>query len=93
MAPTQNQDTARRMAVQQDISRDLLAQKVGRTIDVVIDEVDAEGAIGRSKWDAPEIDGSVFLNGESGVKAGDIVPVRVLHADEYDLWGERVAAS
>jgi ribosomal protein S12 methylthiotransferase len=55
--------------------------------------VDTEGAIGRSKWDAPEIDGSVFLNGETSVKAGDIIPVRVLHADEYDLWGERAATS
>ncbi len=81
------------MAVQQEISRDLLAQKVGQTIDVVIDEVDDEGAIGRSKWDAPEIDGSVFLNGETSAKAGDMLAVRVLHADEYDLWGERAAVS
>ena len=40
-----------------------MAAKVGRTIDVIVDEVDEEGAVGRSKWDAPEIDGSVFLNG------------------------------
>jgi ribosomal protein S12 methylthiotransferase len=61
---------------------------VGRTIEVIVDEVDAEGAVGRSQWDAPEIDGSVFLNGASGVKAGDIVRARVTHADEYDLWAE-----
>ena len=79
----------RLMALQQDISRKLLARKVGRTIDVIIDEVDEEGAIGRSKADAPEIDGSVFLNGETGVRAGDIVTTRVRHADEYDLWAER----
>jgi ribosomal protein S12 methylthiotransferase len=78
------------MAVQQGVSRDLLAAKVGRTIDVIIDEVDGEGAIGRTAWDAPEIDGSMFLNGETGVAAGDIVRARVLHADEYDLWGERI---
>jgi ribosomal protein S12 methylthiotransferase len=78
------------MAAQQRISERRLAAKVGRVIDVLIDEVDDEGAMGRSQWDAPEIDGSVFLNGDSGVKAGDIVRARVLHADETDLWGERV---
>ena len=76
------------MAVQQEVSRELLREKKGRTIDVLIDEVDEEGAMGRSPWDAPDIDGSVFLNGETGVKPGDIVQVRVIEADEYDLWGE-----
>ncbi|MEG1211500.1 MAG: 30S ribosomal protein S12 methylthiotransferase RimO, partial [Leclercia sp.] len=51
---------------------------------------DEEGAIGRSMADAPEIDGAVYLNGESGVKPGDIVRVKVENADEYDLWGTRV---
>jgi ribosomal protein S12 methylthiotransferase len=78
------------MAAQQDVSAEVTAARVGRTIDVIIDEVDDEGAIGRSKWDAPEIDGSVFLNGATGVKAGDIVRARVTNADEYDVWGELV---
>jgi ribosomal protein S12 methylthiotransferase len=78
------------MAAQQDVSRDMLASRVGRTIDVIIDEVDEEGALGRSKWDAPEIDGSVFLNGDTALKAGDIVKARVTHADDYDLWAVRV---
>ncbi len=77
------------MGVAQEISRVQLAAKVGRGIDVLIDEVDAEGAIGRSAADAPEIDGSVFLNGETGVKAGDLVRANVVHADDYDLWAER----
>jgi ribosomal protein S12 methylthiotransferase len=55
---------------------------------VIVDEVDEEGAVGRSQWDAPEIDGSVFLNGETVVKPGDMVEARVTHADEYDLWAE-----
>ncbi len=75
------------MAAQQEISQEILASRVGTTIDVIIDEVDEDGALGRSKWDAPEIDGSVFLNGESGVKPGDIVKVHVDSADDYDLWG------
>jgi ribosomal protein S12 methylthiotransferase len=78
------------MAVQQEVSRALMAAKVGRTIDIIVDEVDAEGATGRSKWDAPEIDGSVYLNGEAGLKAGDLVQATVTHADEYDLWAEVV---
>jgi ribosomal protein S12 methylthiotransferase len=78
------------MAAQQEVSRALLAEKVGRTIPVLIDEVDAEGAIGRSMWDAPEIDGSVLLNGERGVRPGDIVRVQVTASDEVDLWGEVV---
>jgi ribosomal protein S12 methylthiotransferase len=78
------------MAAQQEVSRDMLASRVGRTIDVIIDEVDEEGALGRSQWDAPEIDGSVFLNGETALKAGDIVRARVEHADDYDLWAEIV---
>ena len=69
-----------------------MAARVGRTIDVIIDEVDEDGAIGRSQWDAPEIDGSVFLNGASGVKAGDIVRVRVTNADEYDVWARCLVA-
>jgi ribosomal protein S12 methylthiotransferase len=76
------------MTAQQEISRSLLAARGGRTIDIIIDEVDEEGAIGRSKWDAPEIDGSVFLNGATGLAPGDIVAAAVTHADEYDLWAE-----
>ncbi len=51
------------MATQQRISAARLQAKVGRTIKVLIDEVDEEGAIGRSFADAPEIDGAVYLNG------------------------------
>jgi ribosomal protein S12 methylthiotransferase len=77
------------MAAQKEVSAGLLAEKVGREIDVLIDEVDDDGAVGRSQWDAPEIDGSVFLNGEMGLRAGDIVRAKVMHADDYDLWAER----
>ena len=79
------------MSVQQKVSASIMAARIGREIDVIVDEVDDEGAIGRSQWDAPEIDGSVFLNGEDDVKPGDIVRARVVHADEYDLWGEKVS--
>lgn len=81
------------MAVQKDVSSAQLERKLGQTIDVLIDEVDEDGAIGRSKWDAPEIDGNVFLNGERDVKAGDIVRAKVVEAGDYDLWAERVSAN
>lgn len=76
----------RLMQVQQEISTERLAAKVGRTIAVLIDEVDEDGAIGRSWADAPEIDGAVYLNGETDLKPGDLVTARVEESDEYDLW-------
>ena len=78
------------METQQQVSSALLSEKVGRVIDVLIDEVDDDGALGRSKWDAPEIDGSVFLNGEYGVKQGDIIQAKVIASDDTDLWAERI---
>jgi len=74
------------MAAQQAVSRELMAAKVGKVIDVIVDEVDEEGAVGRSQWDAPEIDGAVFLDGAMDLKPGDIVRARVTRADAYDLW-------
>jgi ribosomal protein S12 methylthiotransferase len=78
------------METAKEVSEKRLARIVGREIDVIVDEVDEEGALGRSQWDAPEIDGSVFLNGDTSLKAGDIVKARVTDADDYDLWAERV---
>jgi ribosomal protein S12 methylthiotransferase len=71
------------------ISADKLAAKVGKTIDVLIDAVDPQtgGATGRSKADAPEIDGEVHLRDAGHLKQGDIVPARVEDADEHDLFG------
>ena len=79
---------ARLMEHQKEISRSVLGARVGETIDVLVDEVDEEGAIARSHWDAPEIDGCVFLNGETELAPGDMARVTIAHADEYDLWGE-----
>lgn len=78
------------METQQRISAARLQGKIGKTIQVLIDEVDDEGAIGRSFADAPEIDGAVYLNGETGLKAGDVVTAVVEEADEYDLWASLV---
>lgn len=77
---------ARFMEKQAGISAARLQAKIGKTIDVLIDEVDGEGAIGRSKADAPDIDGMVYLNGETGLAPGEIVQAVVEHTDEHDLW-------
>ena len=79
---------ARLMELTARISAEKLAAKVGRTLDVIIDEVDEEGgATGRSQADAPEIDGSVFLRDAGGLTQGDIVPVLIEDADDHDLFG------
>ena len=82
------------MAHQQAISAAKLEAKIGKTLDVIIDEADDEGgASGRSKADAPEIDGQVHLRDAQGYGVGDIVSVLVEDADEYDLYGVPVTAA
>jgi ribosomal protein S12 methylthiotransferase len=79
------------MAAQQVISARRLQQRVGKDIDVIVDEIDGEQALGRSMADAPEIDGRVYLpagKGAKKLKPGDMVTGRVTAADEYDLWVE-----
>ena len=74
------------MALQQEISAAKLQRKVGKTIEILIDETDASGAVGRSSADAPEIDGKVYLPGVTGLSPGDLVEAEVTATDEYDLW-------
>ena len=78
------------MALSARISTAKLAAKVGKTLDVIIDVVDEEGATGRSKADAPEIDGNVHLRDPGHLAAGDIVSVHIEDSDEHDLFGVRV---
>lgn len=78
------------MEHQQAISTARLAARVGKEIDVLIDEVDEDGAIGRSSADAPEIDGNVYVSSDNPLKPGDLVRVRVTDSDEYDLWADRI---
>jgi len=83
----------RLMETQQAISTARLAKKVGSTIEVLVDEVDEEGAVARSWADAPDIDGNVYLNGECDLQPGDKLTVRVEHADEYDLWASPIGGA
>lgn len=74
------------MATQQGISARKLKAKIGRTIEVLVDEVGPDGATGRSMADAPEIDGLVHMPGATDLQPGDFVQGEVTAADEYDLW-------
>jgi ribosomal protein S12 methylthiotransferase len=76
---------ARFMEVQAAISRTKLARKVGRTLEVLVDEVQGTKAIARGHADAPEIDGIVTVKGAKGAKPGDFLRVKVTHAQEHDL--------
>lgn len=87
---TKQERYERFMLKQQAISTARLQGRVGMIMQVLIDEVDEEGAIGRTYADAPEIDGLVYLNGETELQPGDFVDVLIEHADEYDLWGSKV---
>ncbi|MEL6609355.1 MAG: 30S ribosomal protein S12 methylthiotransferase RimO [Pseudomonadota bacterium] len=73
----------------QAISEAKLAAKVGQVMDVIVDEIDDDGvATCRTKADAPEIDGNLFVDeGTGAIAVGDIVRVEVDEAGEYDLWG------
>ncbi len=79
------------MTKAQAISEAKLAAKVGQRVSVIVDEVDADAATCRTKADAPEIDGNLFIDeGHEALVPGDIVTVEVDEAGEYDLWGRLI---
>jgi ribosomal protein S12 methylthiotransferase len=78
------------MARQQKISANLLKRKVGKRLPVIIDEANGTFAKGRTKYDAPEIDGSVHVQSRRPLRVGDIVTVKIDEADAYDLRGQAV---
>jgi len=83
---------ARLMQMQEKISARRLKGKLGKTIRVLVDETNAEGATGRSASDAPEIDGVVHIEGGSKLKPGDWAQVKVTRSDAHDLWASGPAA-
>ena len=86
----QEERLARLMQLQAEISAARLKRKIGKTMQVLIDEVDEEGAIARSAADAPEIDGMVYINDGQELEVGQFASVKITHSDERDLWGELV---
>ncbi|MDF3383321.1 MULTISPECIES: 30S ribosomal protein S12 methylthiotransferase RimO [Sulfitobacter] len=91
VAPQIKQDRWERfMEKAQAISEAKLAAKVGKRLDVIVDEIDEDAATCRTKSDAPEIDGNLFIDEDfQNLKVGDIVTVEVEEAGEYDLWGRQ----
>ena len=78
------------MAVQEAISEQKLSRRVGGIEDIIIDGRDEEGLLGRSRGDAPEIDGMVFIEGDHELSAGDIVRARITGHNAHDLWAELI---
>jgi ribosomal protein S12 methylthiotransferase len=76
------------METQQQISSEQLAKKIGSTINVIIDKEVADGYIGRSTADAPEIDGLVYFDSPRSLNIGEILEVTISSSDEYDLYGQ-----
>ena len=76
------------METARKISTEKLARKIGKEIEVIVDEIDDEGAVCRTKADAPEIDGNLFIEENfDKISVGDILKVHVTAASDYDLWG------
>ena len=88
--PVKEARLARFMEHQANISVERLQRRIGRVETVLIDEVVEEGAVARSKSDAPEIDGQVFIDGATHLQVGDFVDVEMDEADEHDFWGRLV---
>ena len=86
--PLKQERVARFMAVQADISAAKLAKRVGRIEEVLIDMVSANGAVGRTKSDAPEIDGQVHISGRHTRQPGELATVRITGAEAHDLHAE-----
>jgi len=78
------------MLKSQAISAKKLATKIGQRLDVIVDEGGPRSAKGRTKADAPQIDGTVHISSHRPLRAGDIVKVRIERADAYDLFGAAV---
>ena len=78
------------MKAQREVSARLMKAKVGKRLPVIIDEAGPTVARGRSKYDAPEIDGTVYVASRRPVRPGDVVTVKIERAEEYDLHGVAV---
>ena len=75
------------MELQQSISKKKLAAKIGTEIEAIVDKADTESIVARSTGDAPEIDGLVYVESSRNHKPGDLITVKIVASDEYDLYG------
>jgi len=84
--PIREERRGRLMQLQEQISAARLKAKVGSTMTVLVDAIDGRKLIARSSADAPEIDGTVIVNGAPAAAIGDLVDVRITRAGTHDLW-------
>ena len=78
------------MTLQAEISANKLSKKIGQTMQVMVDEIDDEGIIARSKGDAPEIDGMVFVDSDEKIEAGTFIDVKITDSNEHDLFASKI---
>ena len=78
------------MTLQAEISANKLTKKIGHEMQVMVDEVDEEGIIARSKADAPEVDGMVFVDSDNHYEPGTLINVRITDSTEHDLYAEEI---
>ena len=88
--PLKEERLARFMAVQAEISRERLAERVGRRYTVLVDEVEEDEVIARSAAEAPEIDGVVIVPGAWDLEPGDFIEVEITDSGDHDLWARPV---
>lgn len=79
------------MSLQEQISAEFNAAKVGQTLKVIVDREDAEYFVGRTEFDSPEVDGEVLISKEIPLKKGEFCRVQITGAEEFDLYGKVVA--
>lgn len=79
------------MQIQQEISEERNSGLIGQTVKVLLDRVEGDHVVGRTEWDAPEIDQEVFVNNEGTLKVGDFCQAKIVDATEYDLYAEVVS--
>lgn len=87
-AETKTQRASEIMELQQGISAEINAEKVGKVMKVLVDKKEGKTYIGRTEFDSPEVDNEVHINGSDYLRIGDFVQVKITSSDPYDLFGE-----
>lgn len=90
---TKQQRVSELMAIQQDISRELLSKKIGMTLDVIIDRREGDYYIGRTEQDSPEVDCEVIVKSAYPLTIGEIYPILITNTEEFDLYGTAITLS
>jgi ribosomal protein S12 methylthiotransferase len=78
----------RLMAIQQDISLEINAQRVGKTEKVLIDRLEGDYYVGRSQYDSPEVDDEILIPADKELIIGNFYKVKITQADYFDCYGE-----